>query len=90
MSIQIFTMWTGVKSVEITHEGLAKTSAGASALSREHLANEGFSLDMCIGPRLYFAFSQQSTLCLKFCSSVSEVYPSFLPLRPDGGQKGAH
>ena len=90
MGIRIFTTWTGVKSGEITHEGLAKTSAGASALSREHLANEGFSLDMCIGPCLYFAFSQQSTLCLKFCSSVSGVYSSFLSLQPDGGQEGAH
>ena len=80
MSIQIFTMWTGVEIVEIAHEGLDEAAVGASALCQEHLANEGFSLDMRIGPCLHFTLSQQSTLCFKFSSSVSEVYPSIFPL----------
>ena len=90
MSIQISTMLTGVEIDEIAHEGLDGAVEGAGALYREHLANEGFGLDMRICPSLHLALSQESTLCFELSSCVPEVYPSIFPLRPDGGQKSTH
>ena len=53
----IFAIGTGVEIVEIAHEGPVEAAVGASALCQEHLANEGFSLDVRIGPCLHFALS---------------------------------
>ena len=84
MSIQILAMWTGVKIAETAHEGLDRASVGTCALCGEHLAYEGFSLDMSICPCLNFAFSQEATFGFELGSCVPEVHPSTFPLQPDG------